>query len=559
VDKASLVQDVTIPDGTVVTPGVLMVKTWRLRNIGSCTWTTSYTLVFSSGSQLSGPAAQALAGDVPPGESLDITVNLAAPTTEGAYRGDWLLRNDRGALFGIGSAGASPFWVQIVVVRPKTATPVPTAAPPTSTPVPTAAAITEWRGEYFKTQDMSGNPVLVRNDSAIAFAWNNGSPDSRIPADHFSARWTRTLALTAGVYRFQTRVDDGVRVWVDSVLLIDEWDDGALRDFAVDYFLDSGNHTIQVDYYENGGLANVWANVGLFTSGGYPEWVGQYWTNVKLQGSPILSRNDAAINFDWGDGSPVWGMPTNTFSARWTRTLKFAAGTYRFSARVDDGVRIWVDNKLIVDSWADGSVRVVFADYTLTAGNHKIRVDYFESMGDALIKVWWDNVLSLTPTATKTPTLTPTPTLTLTPALSSITGLVWNDLCSMTGQIAQPDDEDTAGCVVNTEGKYQANGQLDTGETGIEGVTVELSKDTCSSAPIGSALTDANGSYSFTDLEAGTYCVFVSQDSVANSTILLTGLWTYPDLLAHTLVVLTSGAEAKSINFGWDDQPEPES
>src|SRR5690606_15189824 len=75
-DLATFVQDVTIPDGTVVRPGQAFTKTWRLRNDGTCTWTTAYAIVFTGGNAMGGPAAQALPVSVAPGGSVDISINL---------------------------------------------------------------------------------------------------------------------------------------------------------------------------------------------------------------------------------------------------------------------------------------------------------------------------------------------------------------------------------------------------------------------------------------------------------------------------------------------------
>jgi predicted small secreted protein len=99
-DKAEFVADVTIPDGTALDPNESFTKTWRLRNSGTCSWTPSYTVVFSNGDSMGGPSSQALTGTVNPGQTIDISVNLKAPATAGAYRGDWTLRNAAGKTFG---------------------------------------------------------------------------------------------------------------------------------------------------------------------------------------------------------------------------------------------------------------------------------------------------------------------------------------------------------------------------------------------------------------------------------------------------------------------------
>lgn len=113
---AAFVTDVTVPDGTELEPGEAFTKTWRLRNAGRCTWTSGYDLVFVEGKSMGGPAAIALPEPVSPGERVDVSVALTAPTAEGSYRGEWALRDSAGVLFGLGSDRRAPFWVEIEVV-----------------------------------------------------------------------------------------------------------------------------------------------------------------------------------------------------------------------------------------------------------------------------------------------------------------------------------------------------------------------------------------------------------------------------------------------------------
>ncbi|MFQ5616740.1 MAG: NBR1-Ig-like domain-containing protein [Anaerolineales bacterium] len=118
-DRAGFVEDLTIPDGTVFEPGESFVKTWRLKNTGTCTWTTNYAVVFDKGDSLGGPASfQLTNAEIAPGEEVDLSVNLTAPSEPGKYRGDWKLRNPAGQVFGLGKSGKSSFWVEIDVASP---------------------------------------------------------------------------------------------------------------------------------------------------------------------------------------------------------------------------------------------------------------------------------------------------------------------------------------------------------------------------------------------------------------------------------------------------------
>lgn len=98
-DDADFVTDVTIPDGTVLNPGESFTKTWRLKNAGTCSWTPSYAVVFSNGDSMSGPASVALTTNVNPGQTVDISINLKAPSTSGNYTSYWKLRNAAGVTF----------------------------------------------------------------------------------------------------------------------------------------------------------------------------------------------------------------------------------------------------------------------------------------------------------------------------------------------------------------------------------------------------------------------------------------------------------------------------
>jgi hypothetical protein len=114
-DWIQYVADVTIPDGLPVDPGFVFKKTWRLKNIGTCTWTKSYKLVFVGGAQMGGVAAMNLPKDVSPGQTIDLSIGLIAPTAPGLYSGYWQLQNAAGGLFGIGQTASKPFFVEIDV------------------------------------------------------------------------------------------------------------------------------------------------------------------------------------------------------------------------------------------------------------------------------------------------------------------------------------------------------------------------------------------------------------------------------------------------------------
>ena len=116
-DWVAFVKDVTIPDGTQLSAGEAFTKTWRLQNRGTCTWTSDYMLVYTSGDQMGSTTAVRLPGNVPPGGTVDVSVTLTAPAVNGYQRSYWMLRNPSGALFGSGSKANEAFYVEIKVKK----------------------------------------------------------------------------------------------------------------------------------------------------------------------------------------------------------------------------------------------------------------------------------------------------------------------------------------------------------------------------------------------------------------------------------------------------------
>ena len=111
---ASFVSDVTIADGSYVAPGSTFVKTWRIRNNGTTTWTTNYKLVFVSGTQMAAQSTVNLPYNVAPGQTVDISVQMTAPTTAGSYKSSWMLMNESGTQFGVGANCQTAVYAQIV-------------------------------------------------------------------------------------------------------------------------------------------------------------------------------------------------------------------------------------------------------------------------------------------------------------------------------------------------------------------------------------------------------------------------------------------------------------
>lgn len=122
-------------------------------------------------------------------------------------------------------------------------------------------------------------------------------------------------------------------------------------------------------------------------------WNAAYFANAELVGSPIVTRNERTLNFNWASNSPDSLLPTDQFSARWTGTFSFESGQWEFSAGADDGIRLWVDDELVIDQWQPkGDFTVYSIQKTLKGGEHHLRLEYFDAGGFAGVSLDWEPV-----------------------------------------------------------------------------------------------------------------------------------------------------------------------
>lgn len=269
-----------------------------------------------------------------------------------------------------------------------------TLAGPAAAQEPLRPQYTEptWQAAYWNNINLSGAPVLWRSEWALDYDWGAGSPDARINSDGFSARWTRYVDLAAGLYRFTATADDGVRVWVDGQLVINDWSDHAPRTVQADRQMSAGEHVIMVEYYENMGGAVIRVSWALI-SPAIQNWRGEYYSNTSLAGTPALVRDDSQIDFNWGEGSPAPGVIGNDrFSVRWSRTVDLPYGLYRFLMTVDDGGRLWVNGHLVIDAWFDGAPRTFMGDLWVPGGPIPVCMEYYENAGIAVARLTWQRL-----------------------------------------------------------------------------------------------------------------------------------------------------------------------
>jgi hypothetical protein len=245
----------------------------------------------------------------------------------------------------------------------------------------------------------------VRTDPQVDFDFGAGAPSPNLGPDQFAVRWSgRVRADKTETYTFHTQTDDGARLWIDGVQLVNDWNDHGIVENSGTIDLIAGRkYDLRMEYYDNGGsgLARL-----LWSSPSTPKAVipayhlfqptngltAYYFPGITLSGTP-RTRNDAYVNFNWGTGFGDPNVGRELFSVRWTGkvTPQFTE-TYRFYANSDDGVRLWVNNVQIINAWTDHSPTENSGTIALTAGtSYDIRMEYYEHGGGALAQLSWSS------------------------------------------------------------------------------------------------------------------------------------------------------------------------
>ena len=208
-----------------------------------------------------------------------------------------------------------------------------------------------WSAQYFDNQFLSGLPTVERDEGRLDHDWGTRSPSPSLPADGFSARWTRYFSTEPEVYRFTVTSDDGVRVWVDDDLIADLWYDHPAQVFAVEKELNGAYHCLKVEYYDDMGVASVkleWAPAKQ------PSWVMVDDTDPGFEksGSPSQWRTAAAGYGDHVTWTLHDSMPeTDGNWGRWSPHL--TEGRYQVLAYISPGYGTTEQAQYII-SYADG-------------------------------------------------------------------------------------------------------------------------------------------------------------------------------------------------------------
>ena len=261
----------------------------------------------------------------------------------------------------------------------------------------------------FGTSTGSGSSmplVMARPDRTINFNWSTTPPASLLSGNNLNVRWTgwlvpkysetHTLTLTAG---------DGARLTIDDQLLVDTWANQTTNS-SVQVALTKGKPVrVSLDYYNSGlttpQVSLVWSSPSQPSPEVIPseQWLppagnglaAEYFNNTSLS-NLTLARTDAQVNFDWAGSSPDPALYPNQFSARWSGWLLPRHNeTYTLTTTTADGVRLWINDQLLIDDWTSGAMTRT-CQVALTAGQlAKVRMECFNNSGNGRAQLSWSS------------------------------------------------------------------------------------------------------------------------------------------------------------------------
>ncbi len=252
--------------------------------------------------------------------------------------------------------------------------------------------------QYWNNTDCSGAQVTSNTTNNIDYDWGTGSPAPGVNTDNFCVYWSNTVVNFpySDWYTFFVLADDGFRLYFDSVLILDRWQDQSPAWYSVSLPVTAGNHSIALRYYDHtfGAVARM-----SWTRG--RGMIGSYYDQTIPKTDPITApafilHPDALIQFDWGIYSPLdtregSRILEDTFAGRWQGEIYVPSCRWvTFNTRSDDGVYMKFNNAALIDNWNDhGPTDNTAPPQWLCPGTYPLRVRYYENGGGAVINVSW--------------------------------------------------------------------------------------------------------------------------------------------------------------------------
>lgn len=255
----------------------------------------------------------------------------------------------------------------------------------------------KWQVEYYDNKTLQGAPLktvsaqlsvfglsvdldVPKEINELDFDWGTGSAlkfefpvfidHGSLPLkDNFSIRFTKLKRFKEGYYKFKLTGDDGIRLYIDDQLVINQWKLQSATAYTAQHYLTGGDHILRVEYYENGVSAEVALEIEAI------EFTHSLFTNDNASGTPAQTFTDTRTNIEWRHAPPViQAWKPGAFSMRSEGRLFFKGGSYQFHALHTGGCRIWIDNNMVLDDWTGANNTGAPVD--ITQGEHDVKVEF---------------------------------------------------------------------------------------------------------------------------------------------------------------------------------------
>lgn len=251
----------------------------------------------------------------------------------------------------------------------------------------------EWSVDYFDGIDLDDfveHKALQRVGDIVA------QRPASVGGTTYSVRAKRTMWLPVGRYRVAVTADDGVRLRVAGVPKIDAWVNQAPTGYTAHFEHKGGNVPIELEFYQQYGGATI--DFELIPDG----YLAEYYEGKSLQdpeaGSaldrnvPAAYRFEPVIDFDWGGSGRLARVGADEFSARWSGPVDLPVGRWRFDLTADDGVRLFLDGRLLIDEWKVQAATTHSKIVDLVGRHHDLRLEYFEKTGKAVCRLAFNRI-----------------------------------------------------------------------------------------------------------------------------------------------------------------------
>ncbi len=268
---------------------------------------------------------------------------------------------------------------------------------------------------YYRRTELDSSSAVTRIDPQLDFNWGENAPVPDVPAQSFSARWSGQVAAQfTESYTFHVEAGGGAKLWLDGQLILNQWNDKPGEFYSTVVPLTAGQkYDLRLEHFntsKDAKLRLLWSSASqrkvpipadvltpsrpTETSARKPQHglLGTYFSRPDCTGE-LLKRLDAQVNFDWADKPAAPGVPTENFSVRWTGQVQAQhAENYTFHVEADDGVRVWLGDRQIIDEWRQQSTTLVSLPAALNAGQfYPLTIEYYSAKPPAMAKLKWSS------------------------------------------------------------------------------------------------------------------------------------------------------------------------